>query len=200
MASLADALRACSSSHRVDVGRQLRRLRAAGTVLLRTIDSSRIEDVGVDFHDRLRPAYSAYWRMRSEGCMLDRPGIGEFVERVVSEGVRDGWAQYSILTVNGSPIAWHIGLRSQNALYWWIPAHSAEWRTYSPGKLLLALAIEQAIADRVTALHFLTGAQSYKMQWRPTIGERFAIRWHAPTVKGGALAWYDGRRQSAKTL
>ena len=75
------------------------------------------------------------------------------------------------------------------------PAHDVEWQAFSPGKVLLARLIEQAIEHRVDAVHFLTGAQRYKLDWKPEVRNLSAVRWHAPSAKGAALAWYDSGRR-----
>ena len=196
LSSLDEALLRCSVNHRGDVRRRLRRIREAGDVKLSvTPGAGSIDQALHDFHERFVPAYSAHWRSRPEGCMLDRPSVADFVGRVMGEGLRSGWARYDALTIDGRSIGWHIGLTFRGQTYWWIPAHDVEWQAFSPGKVLLARLIEQAIEHRVDAVHFLTGAQRYKLDWKPEVRNLSAVRWHAPSAKGAALAWYDSGRR-----
>jgi len=186
----------CSANHRGDVRRRLRRLRERGAVAFSTAgDGASLTAAVSDFQERFVPAYTAYWRPRPEGCMLDRPGMAAFVGRVVAEGVPSGWAQYDSVSIDGQSIAWHIGLKFRNRMYWWIPAHDRAWQAFSPGKVLLALLIERAIASGVDELHFLTGAHRYKVDWQADVVTLSTVRWHAPSAKGTALAWYDAGRQ-----
>ncbi|MGB7220063.1 MAG: GNAT family N-acetyltransferase [Vicinamibacterales bacterium] len=192
LASLDEALGRCSANHRGDVGRRLRRLRERGEVAFSIADGQASAGGALeDFHERFVPAYTTYWRSRPEGCMLDRPGVRAFVERVVSEGVPSGWAHYDRLSLNGRSIAWHIGLTFRNRMYWWIPAHDLAWQRSSPGKVLLAMLIERAIASGVEELHLLTGAQRYKVEWQADVVTLSTLGWHAPSAKGTVLAWYD---------
>jgi CelD/BcsL family acetyltransferase involved in cellulose biosynthesis len=193
--TLNDALARCSASHRGDVGRRLRRLREKGDLTLSAADRQAAAAALADYRERFIPAYAKYWGSRSEGCMLDRPGVAAFVERIVAEGVAGGWARYDTLSLNGEPIAWHIGLACRRRLYWWIPAHDLTWERYSPGKVLLALLIERAIAERIVELHLLTGAHRYKMDWKADVVTLSTLRWHAPSAKGTVLAWYDASRR-----
>lgn len=196
LASLDEALARCSANHRGDVGRRLRRLRERGEVAFSIADDQASAGAALeDFHERFVPAYTAYWRSRPEGCMFDRPGVGAFAERVVSEGVPSGWAHYDHLSLNGRSIAWHIGLTFRNRMYWWIPAYDLAWQGFSPGKVLLALLIERAIASGIEELHLLAGAQRYKVEWQADVVTLSALRWHAPSAKGTALAWYDASRR-----
>lgn len=194
--TLAGVLSRCSASHRNDIGRQMRRLRAAGDLMLHVHQDARGADAAREsFRTEFVPAYRTHWRRRSEGCMLDRPGVAGFVERVVDEGVRGGWAHYDVLTLAGTPIAWHIGLTFRDGTYWWIPTHDAAWQRFSPGKVLLALFIEHAAASGIKSVHFLTGAQQYKLAWKPVSVALSSVRWHAPSFKGTALAVYDAGRR-----
>jgi CelD/BcsL family acetyltransferase involved in cellulose biosynthesis len=196
LATLDDVLARCSANHRGDVGRRLRRLRETGDVTFSiAAEGSSVGAALEDFHEQFLPAYTGYWRSRPEGCMLDQPGVGAFVERVVSEGVPAGWAQYDRLSLDGRSIAWHIGLTFRRRMYWWIPAHDSAWQSHSPGKVLLALLIERAIASGVEELHLLTGAHRYKVDWKADVVTLSTLRWHAPSAKGTALAWYDAGRQ-----
>ena len=188
---LDDVLERTSGNHRGDVRRRLRRIRAEGNTTLNVYGPDDSEAAVRDFRERFVPAYSASWRARPEGCMLDRPGVSDFVERVVVEGVSAGWAHYAALELDGKSVAWHLGLAFRDALYWWIPAHDEAWQAFSPGKVLLALLIERAIQSGVKELHLLTGLQRYKLDWKPELIPLSAMRWHAPSAKGTALGWYD---------
>ena len=190
-AGLDDVLVRCSANHRGNVRRRLRRIHDEGVVALAVYDDTSVDAAVRDFRERFVPSYVACWRARPEGCMLDRPGVAEFVDRVLVDGLRGGWAHYAALTVGGRSIAWHLGLTFRGTLYWWIPAHDEAWQTFSPGKVLLAQLIERAIRSGIRTLHFLTGAQRYKLDWKPDWIPLSAVRWHAPSAKGTALAWYD---------
>jgi CelD/BcsL family acetyltransferase involved in cellulose biosynthesis len=190
-ADLDDVLARCSANHRGDVRRRLRRIREEGHVTLAVHDSASLDAAVRDFTQGFVPAYSAYWRARPEGCMLDRPGVADFVNRVLGDGLRGGWAHYAVLKIGDRPIAWHLGLTFRDALYWWIPAHDEVWQTFSPGKVLLAELIAGAIRSGTRTLHFLTGVQRYKLDWKPDLIPLSAVRWHAPSAKGTVLAWYD---------
>ena len=182
----------CSGSHRRDIRRLLRRLgEALGPLELWVATPPEMTEALADFRDRFLPAYRRVWGDSSAGVMLDRPGVGAFVERVVSDGVAGGWAQYAALKAGARAVAWHVGLKYRRSCYWWIPTYDVEFRQFSPGRLMVALMIERCIRDGVTSLHFLTGDHHYKREWRPDPSDLWSVRWHAPSVKGTALAWYD---------
>jgi len=195
-ADLDAVLARCSSSHRRDIRRQLRRLAdTVGRLNLWVAAPAAAAQVAADFHDRFVPAYRRVWSNSRGGVMFDRPGVHAFVTRVLADGIPGGWGQYAVLRAGERDIAWHLGFEYRGACYWWIPAYDIGLREFSPGRLMVALMIEHCIQQGVTSLHFLTGDHHYKREWRPDDSDLRTIRWHAPSIRGMALAWYDSARR-----
>jgi CelD/BcsL family acetyltransferase involved in cellulose biosynthesis len=199
LSDLQDALARCSTNHRSDVRRRLRRLEEKGEVRLWVAGPSEASAAMQDFSQRFVPAYHNLWRSRPSGSLLDRPGVVAFLARVLADGVPGSWGHYAILYVADTPIAWHLGLSHHRSLYWWVPTHDRAWDNWSPGKVLLAKLIEYGIARNWTRLHFLTGGHAYKLAWRPEAEDLLAVRWHAPTFVGRILGCYDGLHGWLKT-
>jgi CelD/BcsL family acetyltransferase involved in cellulose biosynthesis len=186
MTSLDDVLARCSPNHRGDVRRRLRRMSEQGAVDLRVFGAADAGAALADFTTGLLPA----WQARHAPAAA-RPGFAAFGERIVTDGLRQHYGHYSVLSLDGTPVAWHLGLCDAGRLYWWMPVHDAAWEPYSPGKVLLALLIDRLVRDGWRELHFQTGRQPYKLAWRPDEPPLSAIRWHAPSFKGRLLAGYD---------
>jgi CelD/BcsL family acetyltransferase involved in cellulose biosynthesis len=191
LGGLQDALARCSPNHRSDVRRRLRRLEEQGELTLWVAGPNDARAAMKDFREGFVPAYHNLWRPRPSGSLLDKPGSVAFLTRVLDEGLTAGWGHYAVLYVAHTPIAWHLGLFHDRSLYWWVPTHDTAWEHWSPGKALLAKLIEYAIARGWTRLHLLTGGHAYKLGWRPARDDLFAVRWHAPTVRGRILGCYD---------
>jgi CelD/BcsL family acetyltransferase involved in cellulose biosynthesis len=190
-AALDDVLARCASSHRVDVRRQLKRVREKGELSLwiaRPSDTAEaLDSVRKDFW----PAYCRQWAGKpAASAMLDR-GVEEFIERIVTDGVSGGWTHYAVLKSGGVPVAWHLGFLDAGRLYYSIPTYDAAWSNYSPGKLLLAELIEHGCRERWREIHLLTGNHDYKLAWNPTPRSLVALAWTAPTVQGRAIGMYD---------
>jgi CelD/BcsL family acetyltransferase involved in cellulose biosynthesis len=193
--SLDDAFARCSQKHRHETRRLLRRLGDRGAVVLHVAEPGDAALALDDLANGFLPVYHARWRARPAGSMFDRAGVLDFVRRVIDEGTRDGWAEYGRMTVGGNPVAWYVGLVFRESFYLWITAYDAAYQEFSPGRLLLALLIERCIGRGVKLVHLMTGDQHYKREWRPTPQLMRSVRWHAPTVKGRLLGWYDSRHR-----
>ena len=192
LTSLDAVLARTSANHRGDVRRRLRRLRERGSLRLWVADESERTNALRDFRQAFLPAYDRIWSSRPTGNMFERfRGLVPFCERVIEDGIRDGWGHYCSLVLDGEPIAWHLGLQHADELYWWIPTHSVAERNYSPNKVLLALLIERATQRGVRALHFQTGGADYKLKWNPEPTRLKRVEWYSARFKGQALALYD---------
>jgi CelD/BcsL family acetyltransferase involved in cellulose biosynthesis len=194
-ATLDSLLARAAGSHRGDVKRQLRRLESRGTVRLWRPGADEVAAAAADFDVGFCPAYDALWDGRPEGNLLRRPGQREFLRRWVSQGLAEGWGDYSVLQVAGQAIAWHAGLRDRGNWYWMAPTHDQQWSNLSPGKLALALLLPQAAGEGCQAFHMLTGGHAYKRAWNPRPHDLRAVSWHAGTWRGRLFKWYDRRAQ-----
>jgi CelD/BcsL family acetyltransferase involved in cellulose biosynthesis len=91
--------------------------------------------------------------------------------RDLAEAFPREWLDYSVLKLNGTPIAAHFGFRYNNKLYFLTPAFDPDYRTYSPGKILLRYLIQHCfVNDGIHEFDFLRGDEPYKYQW--ATGER----------------------------
>lgn len=187
------ALSRASANHRGDLRRRLRRLAEHGRFDLWSPGTDEAVEAHHDWTTRFVPAYRRQWGEKGGG-VLAAAGGEALLSRVVREGVAEGWASYRALRLDGQTIAWALLLREGRDDYWWVPAYDTAHEELAPGKVVLALLVEQSIAEGKRALHLLTGGQGYKMAWRPMVPPRVALGWHATSWRGRALQAYDAWR------
>ncbi|MEW6320198.1 MAG: GNAT family N-acetyltransferase [Acidobacteriota bacterium] len=178
----------CSANHRGDIRRRVRRLEQRGDLALHIFGPA---EAPAAVAELAGPFWAAFTDPGGSHAGQERPGLRDFVTRLVQDGVPAGHTHVSALRLDGRAIAWHVGLQSERRLYWWLPAHAEAWAEYSPGKVLLARLIERLMGDGWAELHFQTGSQRYKLAWQPTLPPRRAVRWYARTARAGLLAAYD---------
>lgn len=98
--------------------------------------------------------------------MFERRAYRDFYLELAREGAADGIVNVSALTLDGSPIAVHWGVVSQNRFYWLMPAFDLDrWWSYSVGRLLLQDLIGWCYEQRVSTFDFTIGNEPYKSQW-----------------------------------
>lgn len=69
------------------------------------------------------------------------------------------------LRLDGHPIAEQWGFVHGDRYYAYMSAFDPAYEAYSPGKLHLALVVEQAMSMKLAAMEMLTPASDYKMVW-----------------------------------
>ena len=188
-------LASCSAKHRKGVRQCRRRLAECGAVSLWIPGPAQAVEALADWRSRATAAYRDVWSRRTRRNTVWRAGFDAFAERVITEGLRDGWAHYASLRVDGEPIAWHLGLADRGRIYWWLPMHRTEWEPYAPGKVLLASIIEHLCQAGWREVHFGTCGHAYKLAWRPVSPDLRVMRWHAPGPRGTVFSWYDAMRR-----
>jgi hypothetical protein len=62
-------------------------------------------------------------------------------------------------------VSYHFGFVSGGWLHWFTPAYRTEFGRYSPGKIHVAMVIEQICRLKWKGLDFLLGDEPYKMHW-----------------------------------
>jgi CelD/BcsL family acetyltransferase involved in cellulose biosynthesis len=192
-ADLEAVLARCSSSHRVDVKRQLRRARERGEITLWAAGRAEWAAAVDNFHRELWPAYRKVWDTRPEKSTLTGPAVEAFLELAVRAGVQEGWTHYSVLRIGGTPVAWHLGFLDAGRLYYWVPTHDVTWSNYSPGKLMLAELAALGCRSGWRGIHLLTGQHAYKSAWNPVLRSMTAVAWTSRSTRGRLMAWYDAR-------
>lgn len=191
VADFQDLMNGCSANHRGDVRRRIRRLEEQGPLSLWVAGQQDADVASNIFATEFLTAYGRYQQHRSERYLFKQPGVRQFAERIVKNGVREGWGSFAVLRVGDVSVAWHLGFLHRQQLYWWIPVFDAAWADFSVGKVLLAKLIEHGFQNGWSRIHFMTGDHAYKLAWKPQPLQLRAVRWHSPSVRGQLYSVYD---------
>src|SRR5262249_42280859 len=69
------------------------------------------------------------------------------------------------LIMGGATVAAYYGVHDRGRAYAYLQGFDPDYASESPGTILVAHAIEQAIKDGAREFHFLRGDEAYKYQW-----------------------------------
>ena len=183
---------------RSQVGRKLRSLRRDHDVRFRRTGSS--DEVAGDFATLLR-LHDARWAGRSERSALADPTVREFHLEFARAAFERGWLRLTVMEVDEVPIAalygWLIGGRWSYYQAGFDPA----WSRHSPGFLLLAETIREAIEDGASEYDMLRGDEAFKRRFatssRATRTILLAPRGHQAHINAAAV---DRLRRAWRTL
>lgn len=149
-------LRSRPKSLRGDSRRQIRRLSETGEVAYQVHDRESLSDVLNWIPDLEREREAKY-----PGARLP----AGYLARLADSMSPDGPVHCSSVTLDGKSISWHIGFCWRGVMYWYVPIYDSAFSTWSPGKIHLYCAIEDAFRTGVHTFDFLRGQETYKAGW-----------------------------------
>jgi CelD/BcsL family acetyltransferase involved in cellulose biosynthesis len=77
----------------------------------------------------------------------------------------DGPLRFSVLEVNGRPVAYHLGFEMANRYVWYKPTFDVDYSAVSPGKVLLQSVFQYCDSAGIRELDFTIGDESYKQSF-----------------------------------
>jgi CelD/BcsL family acetyltransferase involved in cellulose biosynthesis len=147
---------------RSQVRRKLRSLSREHDVHFRHTQSS--GDVDGDLGNLFR-LHDARWAERPERSAFSDPAVRAFHVEFARAALERGWLRLTAMEVDGAPIAalygWLIGGRWSYYQAGFDPA----WSRHSPGFLLLAETIREAIEDGASEYDLLLGEEQFKRRF-----------------------------------
>jgi CelD/BcsL family acetyltransferase involved in cellulose biosynthesis len=149
------------ASHRKDVRRQLKRLTELGPVSLwqpATLTEAK------PVLDEFFRVYDEKWLAQDFPGMFQDPAQRRYyhaiLQRLWGRGVH-----FSTLRCGSQDVSYHFGFFSGGWLQWYRPSYRHEFGRYSPGKIHIAMLIEEGCRSGWKGFDFLLGADSYKNVW-----------------------------------
>ena len=117
--------------------------------------------------DALVQLHHARWRSRNDPGTLGRPGFANFLRDVCANPSEGSSYRLYLLKCGGKPVgAFFVFYYGESVLYYqagWDPNSPLE--RYSPGMVLMARSIQDAIKAGLHYYDFLRGDESYKFRW-----------------------------------
>jgi CelD/BcsL family acetyltransferase involved in cellulose biosynthesis len=197
MHSLDDVLSRCRRSHRGDVCRQIRRLNKKGNVSIRVFGCDEVGPALLELRRFFR-AYDHQWA--PHGDHMFQTALGRsFLAGLLRDLLPTGFLHFSVLMCHERPIHWHMGFLFRNRLYFYKLTYDRQWANYSPGKVHIALLIDECIRKGVRYFDFLYGGESYKFSWAPTVNKLYRLEWWNG-VRPIHRCWEDILQPSYRTL
>jgi CelD/BcsL family acetyltransferase involved in cellulose biosynthesis len=183
---------------RSQLGRKLRSLRRDHDVRFRRTGSP--DEVAADLATLLR-LHDARWAERSGRSALADPTVREFHLEFARAAFERGWLRLTVMEVDEVPIAalygWLIGGRWSYYQAGFDPA----WSRHSPGFLVLAETIREAIEDGASEYDMLRGDEAFKRRFatssRAVRTILLAPRGHQAHINAAAV---DRLRRAWRTL
>ena len=144
----------------------LARNRAAkrGEVAIEQADEARAPAILESLFDLHRTR----WQGRGEAGGVAHDAAQNFHRFALPGLMKAGFPRLYLLRIDGVPAAAHYGFVHRGNAYSYLTGFDPDFAFESPGVILLAHAIEQALAEGARVFHFLRGPEAYKYEWGAT--------------------------------
>jgi len=137
--------------------------------------------------------HNARWRRRGVSGAFAGARMQAFHHEVARRFLERGWLRLHRLRLDGQTRAAFYCFQLGTRVYYYLSGFDVEYGKYSIGNVLMAQAIERAIADGATEFDFLRGDETYKLAWNAE--ERETLR-----LILGCAAWRSSFALSAHRL
>jgi CelD/BcsL family acetyltransferase involved in cellulose biosynthesis len=132
----------------------------------------KVKFIQIDDEKKLRSAYltlitlaKKVKELHGEKYSLDDQALQRFLEDVVILFHKRKWLRLYILNIDGENIAASICYHYNNVVSVYQSGYALSWKNYSPGHLIRAHCIKQAIIEKAVECDFLRGEHIYKNEW-----------------------------------
>ncbi|HSP35706.1 MAG TPA: GNAT family N-acetyltransferase [Thermoanaerobaculia bacterium] len=129
-----------------------------------TVHEPATETLGA-FMDSLYTLHAARWKERGLPGMLAADVDQSFHREVARGMLAAGALRMYAIRVDGRDVALFYGFAARDTVYYYLSGYDPSIEKLSPGTLLVAHAIEQAVRSGVKTFDFLRGAEDYKYAW-----------------------------------
>lgn len=116
----------------------------------------------------LQRLHGKRWAERDESGVLADDAVVRFHRAAAPRLLAAGLLRMSALEIEGRLAGVLYALRHRHCLYAYLLGFDPDFAFESPGTLLLARAVEDALAEGATRLDFLRGEEAYKLRWGAT--------------------------------
>jgi CelD/BcsL family acetyltransferase involved in cellulose biosynthesis len=149
-----------------------RRLAEAGEVRVSRADASTVHEI----LDALADLHAARWRDRRQPGVLSDANVRAFHHDAAEGLARRGVLRLLCLSLAGRPVAVLYGFARGDRWYSYLDGFDPALADMSPGTVLVAHAMQQAIGDGQRAFDFLRGREAYKYAWGATDEHTYRLR------------------------
>lgn len=113
------------------------------------------------------------WQDTRTPSLFNDAAKRQFYETMVERLLPAGHLLFSVATLDGQPIAFHLGFDFGGRVFWYKPSFEPRLAQYSPGTLMIEHLIQHVLRNDRRELDFTLGAEPFKQRY--TNSERINI-------------------------
>jgi CelD/BcsL family acetyltransferase involved in cellulose biosynthesis len=145
--------------NKYSVNRHLRKLQKLGK--LEFVNLHKKQDI-LEYIDLFFQQHIARYQLKNQPSQFADSTNREFYIDLVKNFDPSGWLLFSMLLLDGKPVACHLGFEYHDKLIWYKPAFDPAYKDFSPGILMLKHLVEYSIEAGYSELDFTVGDEFFK--------------------------------------
>lgn len=197
--SCAEYRRTLSATRRYNLQRKQKALERLGPVSYRHIQKG--PELGRAFDAIIALHQTRWMRADGSGGAFSRERFRAFNYDIVQAFENTGWLSLSLLAVDDRPIAGIYGFVYEGTYSFYLPGFDPTAAPHaSPGMLLLAHRIEQAIEEGDDDFDFLQGPDDYKERWANDRRRSVTMRAYNRRGRAFLLKVIESAKQAVKIV
>lgn len=174
-------LSSLSKRHQKNIHKRIRKVeREFNVELLHVTKDSDLQEAMVEFLD----IHTAHWQSRDTVTALSNPRIASFHREFSELALHNGWLRLFQLRLDGDTAAAVYQFMYNRTYFYFQSALNSTYTRHSPGMILLALSIQQAITEGAQCFDLLHDNEQYKYLWTNTDRDLVRIELYPATVQG----------------
>jgi len=185
------------ANHRANVGKMLRRLHKDFDVSLQVAATESERQWAMDVFIRL---HLRRWSEKGGSTALNRQELIDFHQAFSKISLEQGWLRLYTLSLDGVPVCSLYVFKYGDAHYHYQSAFDPEYRKYSLGTIIVALAIKAAIDDGAVEFDFLHDNETYKYLWARQERELIRLELYPPRSMGSVYQYAAAMKHGIKRL
>lgn len=140
------------------------------------------------------------WRAAGERSLFESGEQRAFYGLLAQVMLARGWLLFSVVELDGEPIAFHFGFDYRRSVTWYKPAFEPRYAEHSPGLLLIRQLIEDSLQRDRLELDFTIGDEAFKDRFANQRGVNLYLSMYHSRFFFTAAAWIRGARRTAGRL
>lgn len=118
-----------------------------------------------ELFDALVGLHAARWAERGEPGVLGDPAVLAFHREAARGLLGHGLLRLYGMRIGGRIVAAHYGFAAKGTAFYYLGGFDPALEKHSPGTVMVAHAIEEAVREGAREFDFLRGAEDYKYAW-----------------------------------
>lgn len=166
-----------------------------------SIEKVRPDSATVDAHVAAFAALEAAgWKGRRQSALLMKEGLGAFFADYARRAAARGTLRVWYLRIGGAVAAAQITIEAHGVMWVLKIAYDESLAKLSPGLQLTSAALEDAVAQGLTACEFIGSADEWKQRWRGELRPLRLVLVYPRSLRGLAALGVDAASHAARKL